>query len=237
MRKVLITGSTQGIGKAVAAAFVQNGDEVIVHGSRDRNKAERARVETGAARAVTADLADRDAAAALYAATGPVDCLILNASVQYKQRWEDITDEALDRQIDINIKSTLRLMQAYYPAMKANGFGRIVTIGSVNQRRCHPELALYAATKCAVMHLVRNIAKEAAPYGVTVNNVSPGAIGTPRNDEALADPAYRQQVLAAIPMGRLGMPEDCAGAVLFLCGDGAAYITGADIPVDGGMGL
>lgn len=128
-------------------------------------------------------------------------------------------------------------MQAYYPAMKANGFGRIVTIGSVNQRRCHPELALYAATKCAVMHLVRNIAKEAAPYGVTVNNVSPGAIGTPRNDEALADPAYRQQVLAAIPMGRLGIPEDCAGAVLFVCGDGAAYITGADIPVDGGMGL
>ena len=237
MRNVLVTGATQGIGNAVAAAIVQHCDEVIVHGRADAAKAGRACADIGAARAVTADLREKGAAAALYALTGPVDCLILNASVQYKERWEDIAEETLEEQIDVNIKSTLRLMQLYYPAMKANGFGRIVTIGSVNQRRCHPELSLYAATKCAVMSLVRNIAKEAAPYGVTVNNVSPGAIDTPRNSAALSDRAFYEKVRASIPMGRIGRPEDCAGAVLFLCGDGGAYITGADIAVDGGMGL
>ena len=235
--KILVTGSTQGIGKAIAAAFVKEGDEVIVHCSKDKEKAERIRKEIAATGAVTADLSDTSEVRGLYKKTGAVDCLILNASVQYKQQWQEITEEAIDRQFSVNVKSTLLLMQAYYPAMKENGFGRIITIGSINQNRCHPELSLYSATKCAVMRLVKNIAKEAAPFGVTVNNVSPGAIDTPRNADVYNNSDLRRKIEIAIPMGRFGTPEDCAGAVLFLCGKDGGYITGADIAVDGGMSL
>ena len=158
--RVLVTGSTQGIGKALATAFVKNGDEVIVHCSKDLQKSERIRTEIGAKSAVVCDLSNIDEVNALYEKTGAVDCLILNASVQYKELWTEITDETFDEQFDINVKSTLKLMQAYYPAMQEKGFGRIVTIGSVNQYRQHSELSVYSATKCAVMKLVEIIAKQ-----------------------------------------------------------------------------
>lgn len=237
MRKVLITGSTQGIGKALAVAFVKAGYDVCVHCSKDLEKAERIRAEIGAAQAVVCDLSNMEEVNGLYAKTGAVDCLILNASVQYKEAWTEITDEAFDKQINVNVKSTLKLMQAYYPAMKEKGFGRIVTIGSVNQYRNHPELSLYSATKCAVMKLVEVITKQAAPFGVTVNNVAPGAIATPRNASVYNDDEQRKAVEACIPMGRFGTPEDCMGAVLMLCSEQGGYITGTDIIIDGGMHL
>jgi NAD(P)-dependent dehydrogenase (short-subunit alcohol dehydrogenase family) len=174
---------------------------------------------------------------ALCAKTGAVDCLILNASVQYKEPWTDIMDDTFDKQINVNVKSTIKLMQAYYPKMKESGFGRIITIGSVNQYRNHPELPLYSATKCAVMKLVEVIAKQVGPFGVTVNNVSPGAIATPRNQSVYNDEEKRKAVESVIPMGRFGTPEDCVGAVLMLCSEQGAYITGTDIIVDGGMSL
>ena len=130
--KILITGSTQGIGRAMAKAFVERGDEVTVHCSGDIEKAKRVAAEIGAAHAVVADLSVAEEVNSLYSKTGPVDCLILNASVQYRTPWLDIEDYELDRQIDINFKSTFKLMQAYYPAMKEKGFGRIITVGSVN---------------------------------------------------------------------------------------------------------
>lgn len=237
MKKVLITGSTQGIGKAIAKAFVKEGYEVVVHGSRELSKAERVREEIGAHQAVVCDLSNMNEVNELYAKTGAVDCLILNASVQYKELWSEVSDETFDKQFDINVKSTLKLMQAYYPKMKEKGFGRIVTIGSVNQYRQHPELSVYSATKCAVMKLVEIIAKQAAPFGVTVNNVAPGAIATPRNESVYNNAEQRKAVEAVIPMGRFGTPEDCVGAVLMLCSEQGSYITGADIVIDGGMRL
>ncbi len=233
--RILVTGSSQGIGKAIAAAFVKEGHEVIVHGSGNMEKVLAVKEEIGAAEAVVADLADE--ATGLYAKTGKVDCLILNASVQYKETWDEISDEAFDRQVSVNIKSTLKLMQRYAPAMKEQGFGRIVTIGSVNQYRNHPELPMYAATKCAVMSLVKNAAKALAPYGVTVNNVAPGAIATPRNADIYENAEKRAMVEAAIPMGRFGKSEDVVGAVMLLCSKAGAYITGTDLVVDGGMVL
>ena len=237
MKRVLITGSTQGIGKALAMAFVKAGDHVCVHCSKDIEKAERVRKEIGAHQAVVCDLSNMDEVNGLYAKTGAVDCLILNASVQYKELWQEITDETFDKQFDVNVKSTLKLMQAYYPAMKEKGFGRIVTIGSVNQYRQHAELSVYSATKCAVMKLVEIIAKQVAPFGVTVNNVAPGAIATPRNESVYNDEEKRKAVERVIPMGRFGTPEDCVGAVLMLCSEQGAYITGTDIVIDGGMRL
>lgn len=237
MKKVLITGSTQGIGYAIAKAFVEDGWDVTIHCSKDLEKAQRIQKELGAHHAVVCDLGDMEQVAGLYEKTGPVDCLILNASVQFKENWLDISDETFDKQITVNLKSTLKLMQAYFPAMKEKGFGRIVTIGSINQQRQHPELSLYGATKAAVMRLVKNIAKEAAPCGVTVNNISPGAIATPRNAAVFADEAKRKAVENQIPMGRFGTPEDCVGAVQLLCSDAGSYITGIDLVVDGGMCL
>lgn len=235
--KVLVTGSTQGIGKAIAKAFVENGDEVIVHCSKDIAKAERVAKEIGAKRAVVCDLSVMKEVDELQRKTGGVDCLILNASVQYKEPWYEISDETMTRQIDVNIKSTLKLMQAYYPHMKEQGFGRIVTIGSVNQKNNHVALSLYGATKNAVLALVKNIAKQVAPFGVTVNNVAYGAIATPRNADVYNDAEKRKAVEDKIPLGRFGKPEDCVGGVMMLCGKGGEYITGADIYVDGGMSL
>ena len=235
--KVLITGSTQGIGKALAIAFVQNGYEVIVHCSKDMEKAERVREEIGAYKAVVCDLSKMNEVNGLYEKTGAVDCLILNASVQYRTPWFEIQDDEFDTQLNVNFKSSLKLMQAYYPQMKEKGFGRIVTIGSVQQYRPHKDMAVYAATKCATVSLVENIAKQVAPFGITVNNVAPGVIVTPRNDTALADEEYREKVLAGIPVGYAGEANDCVGAVLMLCGEQGRYITGTDIVIDGGMKL
>ena len=237
MKTALVTGSTQGIGKAIAARLIKHGYRVIVHCSSDIAKAERVREEIGAQNAVICDLSDMRQVAALKEKTGNVDVLILNASVQYKETWENISDENLQEQLQVNFVSTVKLMQAYCPAMIKNGWGRIITIGSVNQHRQHKELSVYAATKCAVMSFVKNVAKEVAPYGVTVNNVSPGAIATPRNASVYNDEAARKRVEACIPLGRFGNVEECAGIVAFLSSDEAGYITGADFRADGGMSL
>lgn len=236
-KTALVTGSTQGIGYAIAKALIAQGAKVYIHCSRDEGKAKRVAAELGSKLWAVADLSDMDEVRGLREKTGDVDLLILNASVQYKEAWDAISEETFDKQINVNIKSTLMLMQSYSPAMKEKGFGRIVTIGSVNQHRQHPELPMYSATKCAVMSLVKNIAKQLAPYGVTVNNVAPGAIATPRNANVYNDAEQRKNVERTIPAGRFGTPEDCVGTVILLCSEQGAYMTGDDILVDGGLHL
>ncbi len=235
--KVLVTGSTQGIGYALAEAFARRGDDVTVHCSADIKKAEAVRERIGAASAVVCDLSDAGQVESLFSKTGPVDCLILNASVQYKNDWLSVSDSELRKQLEVNFVSTYRLIGEYYPSMKEKGFGRIVAIGSVNVYRNHPELTVYSATKCAVESLIRNIAKQAAPFGVTLNSVSPGAVATPRNRAIYDDPEKRRAVEKNIPVGRFGLPGDIVGAVMMLCSDAGAYITGTDIVIDGGMRL
>ena len=236
-KRALVTGSTQGIGYAIARAFAEAGAEVYVHCSNDLQKAQRIAKEIGAYGALIADLSERGAADALFAATGALDILVTNASVQYRRPWNEIGDEEFGMQVQVNLKSTLDLMQKYAEPMKEKGWGRILTVGSVQQMRPHKDMAVYAATKCAVMSLVRNVGKQLAPYGVTVNNLSPGVIATPRNDAALSDPEYCARVLAGIPAGYAGEAADCAGAALLLCSDAGRYIVGTDLVVDGGMQL
>ena len=129
------------------------------------------------------------------------------------------------------------MMKKYTPAMKKKGWGRIVTLGSVNEYNQHPELSLYGVSKAAQYKLVKNIAASLAPYGVTVNNVAPGAIDTPRNAAVCEDPEKRAAVEAKIPVGRFGTPEDITPAVLLLVSDEGAYITGSELLIDGGMSL
>ena len=119
--RVLVTGSTQGIGKAIAEGFIKRGDEVIVHCSSDIAKAERICKEIGGCSAVVADLSKIEEIKSLRRKTGDVDCLILNASVQYKETWDNISEENIDKQFTVNVKSTLMLIQDYCPSMKKKG--------------------------------------------------------------------------------------------------------------------
>ncbi len=236
-KRALVTGSSQGMGKEIAKALSDRGATVFVHGATPSEKLENARRYAGAIEAVTADLFLSDCAERLYRQTGDVDILILCASVQIKKPWDAFSEKEFDDHISCNLKSSYLLIKKYIDGMKKSGWGRIITIGSVNQYNNHPELSLYGVTKAAQFKLVQNIAPFAAPYGITVNNIAPGAIETPRNDAALADPDFRKRVEASIPLGFVGAPTDINGAVLLLCSDEGRYITGSEIVVDGGMRL
>lgn len=236
-KKALVTGATQGIGLEIAKLLSDCGAFVYVNGASSEEKCKKAcdMIKTGAP--VRADLCKKEEIDAMYEKTGDVDILVLNASIQYKREWDSFTDEEIDNQFDCNIKSTYYLIKKYAPKMKQNKYGRIVTIGSVNQYNNHPQLSLYGVTKAAQMKLVENIAPALAPFGVTLNNVAPGAISTPRNTAALSDKNFLEKVENSIPCGYVGTPADVAPAVLFLCSGEARYITGSEIIVDGGMHL
>jgi len=237
-KRALVTGSTQGIGKAIASCLAAHGAEVYVHGSTSLAKCEAAAATMkGNVHTALQDLSDPECAGKLYAQTGDVDILVLNASVQFRKKWSEITAEEFDKQINTNLRASLTLTQTYAPHMLEQKWGRIVMVGSVQQYKPHKDMAIYAATKCAQMSLVQNLAKQLAPDGVTVNNMSPGVIATPRNEAALSDPVYNKLVMNGIPAGYAGESEDCAGAVLLLCSEEGRYITGIDLTVDGGMHL
>ena len=121
--------------------------------------------------------------------------------------------------------------------MKKKGCGRIVTVGSVQEAKPHPDMLIYSASKAAQTNMVKSLSLQLAPFGITVNNMAPGVIYTDRNVEALSDPEYAKKVTASIPVGFYGTPNDCAGTVSLLCSDEGRYITGQSIYVDGGKSV
>ena len=151
--------------------------------------------------------------------------------------WDEITSEEYETQMNTNFRSSLMMIQKYAPNMKKNGWGRIVTVGSVQQYKPHKNMPVYAASKAALMNMVTNLAKQLSPFGITVNNLAPGVIAIPRNEAALSDKEYAKQVYSGIPCGFAGEAEDCAGAALLLCSEEGRYINGIDLVVDGGMKL
>lgn len=236
-KTALVTGSTQGIGFAAAELLARHGAKVFINGASSKEKCRAASEKIPGSVPVRADLTDMAEIDALFEKTGGVDILVLNASIQYKRDWCTFTEDEYDTQFDCNVKSSYFLIQKYAPYMKEKGWGRIVTIGSVNQYNNHPQLAIYGMTKAAQKKMVENIAPYLAPFGVTVNNIAPGAISTPRNSEALADTEFNKKVIESIPAGYVGLAEDVAPCILFLCSDESRYITGSEIIVDGGMHL
>ena len=236
-KTALVTGSTQGIGFAIAKCLSEHGAKVFVHGASNIEKCKKASEKIKNSIPVCADFLKLDDIEDLYKKTGDVDILILNASIQYKRKWDEFTLEEYDIQMNCNLKSSYLLIKKYSNAMKKKGWGRIVTVGSVNQYNQHPKLSLYGVTKAAQFKMVQNIAPQLAPFGITVNNVAPGAINTPRNEDALNDLEFRKKVESSIPCGYIGKAEDISPAVLLLCSDEGRYITGAEIKVDGGMSL
>lgn len=222
----LVTGGTAGIGAAIADGLEAGGCRVLRHGLAGGD--------------LSADLSvagSGEALARAALAAGPVDVLVLSASVQLPAAWQVTSPADLELHVRTNVSEPFGLVQALLPGMLERGWGRILAIGSVQQTRPHPRMIGYAASKAAQFSIVRNLAGQVAAGGVTVNSLSPGVIETDRNREALDDPSYRQKTLEAIPAGRFGAPGDCATAALLLCSRGAGYITGQDLVVDGGLTL
>lgn len=236
-KTALVTGSTQGIGYEIAKSLAKRGAHVFIHGATGIEKCKKDCTDIPNSTPVQANLLNRDDLDRLYTETGDVDILVLNASMQLKKKWDEYTDEEYDMHMDCNVKSSYILMKKYAPAMKEKKWGRIVTVGSVNQYNNHPQLSIYGVSKVAQMKLVEGAAKDLAPYGITVNNISPGAIDTPRNSEALSDAEFKRKVESSIPCGYVGTAEDISPAVLLLCSDEGRYITGSDLKIDGGMSL
>lgn len=244
-KNALVTGSSQGIGKAIALALAEFGANVLVHYRSDKNDAQ---AVSDAVRAfgvksgiVGGDITEVEAADNLFRQAtdqfGNIDILVINASVQLPKGWQETTNADFDEQVDANWRSTLSLMQRFEPDMTGRNWGRILTIGSVQELKPHPAMIVYAGTKAAVANTVRNLALQLARHGVTVNNLSPGVIDTPRTDEpAPAIPKHISQRMN-IPVGSEGQPDDIAAMAVLLCSNAGRYITGQTIFVDGGMGL
>lgn len=243
-RKAFVTGSSDGIGRAIALALAELGADVIVHARTNAEQCDTVvheirnyGVQSGS---VLADLADHTSVDRVYqevTQTFVPDILVLNASVQIRKPFAEITRDEYQLQTDINFWSTIRLIQLFSPAMQKSKWGRIVTLGSVQQVKPHREMAVYAATKAAITTLVRNLAVLMGPDGITVNNLAPGVIKTRRNSEALVDQDYARLVRSKIPTDFFGEPVDCAGLAALLCSDAGRYITGQDLFCDGGMSI
>lgn len=241
MKKALVTGSSRGIGRAIAVRLAKDGCFVFVHGAGGREKAEETKriIEEngGQAAVVLCDLRQPKEVMAMMENMGELDILVLNASVQYRTPWKEITTEKCYEQLNCNFVSSMLLMQAAVPHMQKKNWGRIVTIGSVQEAKPHPDMLVYAASKAAQTNMMQSLSLQLAKDGITVNNVAPGVIYTDRNIEALSDPIYAKKVTDSIPVGFYGEPEDCAGIVSLICSDEGRYITGQSIYVDGGKSV
>jgi len=244
-RTALVTGARREIGRAIALAFASAGARLAIHhaGTEEENAGAASVVREieqagGTARAFGQDFALDDSGHSLATAVtawSPIDILVLNASIELPEPYQDITRDRFDRQIAVNLRSPMELLQDLVPAMAARGWGRVVTIGSVQQVLPHPRMMVYAGTKAAQLNWAWNLARQFGGRGVTVNNLAPGAIQTARNRVQLASEG--EALVQRIPAGRLGQPDDLTGAALLLCSDAGSYINGANLYVDGGRAI
>jgi glucose 1-dehydrogenase len=247
-RRCLITGASVSIGRAIALGFAEHGARLAVHYAAAADAAfglPNAANDTVAAiqalgaeaHAVEADLADADGPLRAFngavAALGGVDVLVLCASVQTRFDLADISTAQIARETRINFSASVELLQLALPPMRAQRWGRVLTIGSINQVRPEPQLATYAALKSAQANLAMNLAAQCARDNVMINNLSPGIVATERNRWRRGDAAEWQaiQEKAARTIGRAAQPEEMVGAAILLCSQAASYIAGTDLMV------
>ena len=237
----LVTGSSRGIGRAIAIRLAKDGYFVLIHCAGNVTKAEETKKiiekQGGTAKVLQANLCDINETKMLAEEMGNVDVLVLNASLQYRNPWQQIPLEECYEQLNCNFVSSFLLIQAAVAHMREEGWGRIVTIGSVQEKKPHPDMLIYSASKAAQTNMVQSLSLQLAKTGITVNNVAPGVIDTDRNAQALSNPDYARKVAESIPAGFYGKPEDCAGIVSLLCSEEGRYITGQSIYVDGGKSV
>jgi 3-oxoacyl-[acyl-carrier protein] reductase len=232
-KTALITGASGSIGGAIATTLHERGAAVVLTGTR-RAALEKVAAALGAdARIVTADLADPRDVERLTEEALPVDILINNAGVSHREPTEATDDAVWQRVLDIDLTAAFRLSRAELPRMAARGWGRIVSIGSILGETGLAGMGPYAAAKAGLVGLTKSLAAEFASAGITVNCVSPGYIRTPMMD--MNSPDELRRLLARIPVGFFGAPEDVAAAVAYLASPEARFITGATLHINGGM--
>jgi 3-hydroxybutyrate dehydrogenase len=252
-KTAIITGSTSGIGAACAAALAAEGANVLINGFGDADTiaaqcAELAARSGGKAAHSSADLSDPAQVMGVVdqcvAELGPPDILMNNAGIQHVCPVDEFPPEKWRQMQAIMVDAPFLLMRAALPHMKAKGWGRIVSTASAHASVASPNKSAYIAAKHAVLGLTRGVAMEVAQMGITVNCISPGYVWTPLVENQIPDTMKtrgmtRDQVindvlLAAIPQKKFVMPEQVAAMLVFLCGEGASAITGANLAVDGG---
>ncbi len=239
-RVAVVTGGAKGIGRAVVARLSAEGAKLVVV-NRDRAALEAAAAELKCqgreALALSADISDAAAVEALAAkvleAYGRVDILVNNAGMTRDGLLLRMGEEDWDAVLDVNLKGAFLCTREFTRAMVKQRWGRVVNLSSVIGLSGNAGQANYAASKSGLLGFTKAVAKELASRHITVNAVAPGFIETAMTD-SLSD-KVREALLARIPLGRLGSPEDVAHAVAFLCSEEAGYITGQVLTVDGGM--
>jgi 3-oxoacyl-[acyl-carrier protein] reductase len=235
-RSVLVTGGNRGIGLAIARAFVVDGDRVAVTSRSGELPSELAGTGALAVRCDVTDTASVDAAfTEVEQAHGPVEVVVANAGITHDTLLMRMTDDEFASVVDTNLAGAFRCARRASKGMIRLRRGRIILISSVVGLYGSPGQANYAASKAGLVGLARSITRELGGRGITANVVAPGFVQT---DMTAALPEAQQQAyLAAIPAGRFAQPDEVAGAVRFLASEGAGYISGAVVPVDGGLGM
>ena len=240
----IITGASTGIGRAIAMAMAREGASVVVDyvGRPDDANGVVAQItqQGGKALAVAADVSDSAQVAQLLQQAvgqfGRLDILVNNAGIEEKHPFLEMPRAVWDKIIAIDLTGPWLCSQAAAQQMVSQGGGgRIINISSIHEDLPMPTNAPYCAAKGGLRMLMRTIAVELAPHGITVNNIGPGAIDTPMDAPLKAHPDQMATLLAEIPLGRMGQPEEVAELATFLASDAAAYITGSTYFIDGGM--
>jgi len=240
--RALVTGAGAGIGRAIAYRLARGGCRVAaadVRGDRSAETADEIRKAGGQALAIHADVSlqqdvDRMVREAVEVFEG-LDVLVNNAAVSSAAFIESVTDDEMQRILGVNLMGVIRVTRAAVPHLKQSGRGRIINISSVEGIRGSGLLPLYSSSKAGVIGLTRANAVELARFAVTVNALCPGPIQTDMLAPMLAEDHFKQKMLKGIPMRRLGVPEDVAGAVAFFASEESSFITGNVLVVDGGM--
>jgi len=240
----IVTGAGSGIGQNIAKRLGCEGAKVLIDyvGSQSGADETRRAIEAcgGEGEVVAADVTKiddiRNLVETAWSRFGSADILVNNAGMEKKSDFWDTPEEDYDKVMAVNLRGPFFLTQAFVRRLReAKKPGRIVNISSVHEDMAFPGFATYCCSKGGLRMLMRDLTVELGPLGITVNNVAPGAINTPINAALLEDKPKLNALLAKIPLGRLGEPEDVASMVAFLASDEASYVTGATFVVDGGL--
>jgi gluconate 5-dehydrogenase len=237
-RRALITGSSQGIGFALAGGLKAAGAEVILNG-RDPQKLAAAAKQIGGTQTLAFDATDYDAVRAAVDSFeekhGPIDILVNNAGMQHRSPLEDFPADAFEKLMRTNVSTVFNVGQAVGRHMIKRGKGKIINIASIQTALARPGIAPYTATKGAVANLTKGMATDWAKYGLQCNAIAPGYFDTPLNAALVSDPTFSAWIEKRTPAGRWGKLEELIGACIFLASDASTFVNGHVLYVDGGM--
>ena len=241
-RVALVTGSRRGIGWGIAYGMAQAGAHVVLNDLDEatlKPRLEELRQAGLEASSCAFDVTDETAVArgiaSITSARGRIDILVNNAGIQKRKRFIDFSYDEWRAVIETHLHGAFLTTRAVLPSMIANGFGRIMMIGSIAVQAPKPEISAYAAAKGGVSSLVRALAVEVAPFGITCNAIAPGYIATEFTQVLHTDEQFSARLMERVPAGRWGRPDDIAPAAVYLASDGAAFVNGSILTVDGGF--